>query len=295
VAAVHVREVDGVPTKRSVVAWITVTVTTEADLQAARSWEELTADGTIANCNPKGDVIVGVNLSSVTEGATFMLLGEILANVVEQGRAKMVGGSRLNGFVTFNNHRAGEGRRLFSAEEYASLREVRGYRFNEERIGASLPPLADDVYVTQVDAVRAERGLSPLAEDETPDYVCSNMRGYLGIPGTRIAAVMPGYFPDESSDNYGVLIEWPNPLPRLVRHVPLLTAWVAGRIRSEVSAEWEQRRQHVHEQAARRALERVPEYLRREARPISEEEAATRPVPAEAEVPTSQEERTGRR
>jgi hypothetical protein len=287
VAAVHIREVDGVPTKRSVVAWITVMVTDEANLRAARSWEELTANGTIANNNRKGDVIVGVNLSSVTEGATFMLLGEILANVVEQGRAKMVGGGRLNGFVVFNKRREGEGRRAFSAEEYASLREVRGYRLNEERIEGGLPSLSDDQYVKQVDALRFERSLAPLAEDEKPDYVCSNLRGYLGIPGTRIAAVMPEYFPDESSDNYGVLIEWPNPLPALVRRAPVLTSWVAGRIRSEVRSEWEQRRQQVHEKAARRALERVPAYLRRE--PLATEEAAPQPAPIEVEAPVARE------
>ena len=292
-AAVHISEVDGVPGKRSLVAWSTVTVADDADVRSFPTWDEVTAEGTIANCKRAGNVVVGVNLTSVTEGAVYLLMGEILANVVEWGKAKLVGGCRLNGYVGFNKRRSAEGLRPVSAREYATLREVRGHRLNEERIDVGLPPLSDEAYMRRLELLRADNGRL-LQEDETADYVCSNVRGYLSLPGTRLCAVMPDYFPDASSDNYGVLLEWPNPLPRPLRQISWLQAWVAQRIRSEVHNEWELRKQRLRELAARRAAKRVPDYLRRDGHQEAVPAPVAEPVPVDVEVAAAPGEGTPR-
>jgi hypothetical protein len=265
VTAVHVTDVDGVPVRRTVVAWCTWMPANESQVRAFRSWNEVTSHGTISGCDPHGNVLVGVNLTSVTEGAAYVLLGEMLAAVLERGMKKMIGGSRLNGFVSFNARRRAEGKRSFSADEYARLREIRGYRINELRIDEGLEPLPDDEYTRLAQARKCNNGESPSLSEDAPDYVCSNVRGYMGIPGAHMVGVVPDYFDDPASDNYGVVIDWPNPLPLALRHFPWLKRWAARQIRREVRAEWEARKQRWHELSRRRMADRVPEYLRREA------------------------------
>ncbi len=279
-AAIHISMVDGAPAQRTLVAWFTGMLARESQVRALTSWDELTSNGTIRGSDRKGDVIVGVNLTSVTEGATYLLVGEMLATVVDWSKSKFVGGSRLNGFAAFNEHRRLEGKRPFSADEYVRLREIRGYRINEKRIDAKHELLSDAEYVSFVTNLRIEHGERLLAEDELPDFVCSNVRGYMSLPGARMLGVAPDYFEDESSANYGVILYWPNPLPNLARRVPLLKTWVANRIRREMRAEWERRKQRVRDLARRRAEERLPEYLRRGAAGVDAggEESA---VPAE--------------
>ncbi len=265
IAAVHVTDVGGVPTRRALVAWTTWMPANESQVRAFRSWNRVTSNGTISGCDPNGDVLVGVNLTSVTEGAAYVLLGELLAAVVENGMKKMIGGGRLNGFVSFNARRRSEGRRPLTADEYARLKEIRGYRINELHIDQGLEPIPDDEYVELVGRHVSENGQTPSAEPNAPDYVCSNVRGYMGIPGAHMVGVVPDYFDDPASENYGVVIDWTNPLPPLLRHIPWLKRWTARQIRREVRAEWEARKQRVQATSRRRAAERVPGYLRREA------------------------------
>jgi hypothetical protein len=248
--------VDGEEASRTVVAWCTVMPAREEQVRAFRSWDAVTSNGTISGCDPKGDVLIGVNLTSVTEGATYLLLGEILASVVSWGKAKMIGGGRLTGFASFNEHRAHEGKAPLSADQYARLREIRGHRINERRLDDGLAPLDDDAHVALVNSLNSMNGLPPLGPDERPDYVCSNVRGYMSIPGARMVEVAPNYFPDEASDNWGVVIDWTNPLPAALRKVPVLKSFVASRIRHEVRAEWEARKVRVHEAARQRAVRR---------------------------------------
>ncbi len=108
-AAIHETVVGGAVVRTSLVAWITVMAADEARVRSFDSWDEVTSNGTIRSCDPRGNVLVGVNLTSVTQGATYLLLGEVLASVVDWGKAKMMGGGRLNGFVAFNARRAAEG------------------------------------------------------------------------------------------------------------------------------------------------------------------------------------------
>jgi hypothetical protein len=218
----------------------------------------VTSNGTISGCDPKGNVLVGVNLTSVTEGATYLLLGEILASVVAWGKAKMIGGGRLNGFVSFNEHRAHEGKAPLAADQYARLREIRGHRINEHRLDEGLPPLPDDEHFSLVNNLNTVNGRPPLGPDERPDFVCSNVRGYMSIPGARMVEVAPNYFPDSASDNWGVVIDWTNPLPAALRRLPVLRTFVASQIRREVRAEWEARKRRVHEAARQRAIGRSP-------------------------------------
>ena len=255
-AAVHVSTQGGRELSRTVVAWCSVAPAREQAVRSFESWDDVTANGTIANCDPRGEVLVGVNLTSVTEGATYILLGEILASVVAAGKAKMIGGARLNGFVSFNERRSRAGKREFCADEYARLREVRGYHINEQRLDAGQPELDTAAYVELVNSLRSLNGDAPLDDDESTDYVCSNLRGYLSIPGARMVNVAAAYFPDAASDNWGVVIDWTNPLPAAVRHLPLVRGFAAGRIRKEVLAEWEERKLRVREKARRRSTGR---------------------------------------
>jgi hypothetical protein len=263
--AIHVTEVDGEAARRALVAWSTWMPANEAQVRAFRSWEEVTSNGTISGCDPKGDVLVGVNLTSVNEGAAYVLLGEMLASILERGMRKMIGGSRLNGFVSFNDRRRAEGNRPFTADEYARLREIRGHRLNEARIDEGLRPLPDDEYMRLAGSPGSDNGGEPSSGEDGPDYVCSNVRGYMGIPGAHLVEVVPDYFDDPPSDNYGVVIDWTTPLPFPLRHVPWLKRWAAHQIRREVRAEWEARKQRMREQMKRRAAGRVPGYLRTEA------------------------------
>jgi hypothetical protein len=258
VAAVHVSLVDGEVAERTVVAWCTVMPAREEQVRAFRSWDAVTSNGTISGCDPKGNVLVGVNLTSVTEGATYMLLGEILASVVAWGKTKMIGGGRLTGFVSFNEHRAHEGKAPLAADQYARLREVRGHRLNERRLDDGQPPLSDDAYVALLNSLNAVNGREPLDPAERPDFICSNVRGYMSIPGARMVEVAPNYFPDSASDNWGVVIDWTNPLPAPLRGLPVLRTFVASRIRKEVREEWEARKRRVHEASVLRAMHRAP-------------------------------------
>src|SRR5438477_304189 len=257
VAAVHQSVVGGEVASRTLVAWCTVMPTSEERVRSFGSWDEVTDGGRITSADPRGDVLVGVNLTSVTEGATYMLLGETLASVVGWGKKKMIGGGRLNGFVSFNEHRAHEGKPAISADAYARLREIRGFRLNERRLDEGLTQLDDDAYGELANSITAVNGLPTLEPEQRPDYVCANVRGYMSIPGARLVRVAPNYFPDAASDNWGVIIDWTNPLPAPLRHLPIVRNVVAARIRHEVRAEWEARKRRVHEAGRQRAARRI--------------------------------------
>lgn len=257
IAAIHESVVRDQVVARTLVAWCTVMPAREKDVRAFRSWDEVTSGGTIANLQRSGDVLVGVNLTSVTEGATYLLLGEVLASVVGWGKDKMVGGARLNGFVSCNERRLREGKQELTADQYAHLREIRGHHLNEQRLDGGEAPLTDEAYVRLVNNLRALNAEDPLDADERPDYVCSNLRGYLSIPGARMVSVVSAYFPDEASDNWGVVIDWSNPLPRPLRYLPLVRGLVARRIRREVLAEWDARKQRLRDKTRRRGARRL--------------------------------------
>lgn len=255
-AAEHLTVEHGEVTRRSVVAWLTVMAIKGEHVKTFGTWDQVSGDGTLSTCDPEGDTVVGVNLTSVTNGATYIVLGEMLASVVEWGKSRFIGGGRLNGFVAFNEHRAGEGRRAFAPGEYANLREIRGFRINEFRIEQGLPVLDDEAYVGLANQQRERNGLRALSDDDQPDYVCSNLRGYLSIPGSYVVELIPGYFPDPSSDDWGVVMAWDNPLPRALRRIPVLKTLAANRIRKEVRDEWESRKAKVHERSRERAAQR---------------------------------------
>jgi hypothetical protein len=273
-AAVHTTVVGGAPVKSKLAAWCSVMPANEQHLKSFATWDDLTSDGTISATDRDGDVIIGVNLTSVTEGGTYILLAEILASVVEGGKAKLIGGSRLTGFMSFSERRVAEGKRPLSADAYARLREIRGFRINEQRHDAGEQALSDDEYCELATNMRDDQGLAPLADDDVPDYVCSNVRGYMSIPGAKLVRVVADYFRDPASADYGVIIEWPNPIPRPLRGIAPIKTFVVKQIRSGIADEWEQRKQHLRDLAAKRARERVPGYLQR-----TDKEAAT-PQPA---------------
>jgi len=281
-AAIHVTTNNAEPARQTLAAWATVMPAGENALRASTSWDEVTSRGTIQNFDRDGNALVGVNLTSVTEGATYILLGEILASVVEWEKKKLIGGSRLNGFIGFNERRVSEGKAEFTADQYAHLREIRGFRCNEERIDAGLDPLSDDSYRKLADELQLKRNLGTMSEEDAPDYVCSNLRGYMSIPGTRMISVIENYFADAASADYGVLIEWPNPLPAPLRRIGVAKRWVASRVRSAVLAELDERQRVLHERSLRRrsAQQQIPEFLRRD----SSEAAAPAEGASESEI-----------
>jgi hypothetical protein len=253
---VHETVEEGRVTRSKLVAWATVMCARQERVHAFSSWDEVSANGTIANCDPAGDVLVGVNLASVTEGALYRIVGETLASTVEWGKARAITGGRLTGFVAFNEQREREGKPPLEAQDYAKLREIRGHALNEHRLDAGLPPLSDDEYVGLVNGIRSMNGEPPLEPQERPDYVCSNVRGYMAIPGTRIVKVAPNYFRDPSSADWGVVIDWTNPLPVPLRRIVPLRRWLARRMRREIEREWEAHKRDVRERAQRRAARR---------------------------------------
>lgn len=262
-AAIHVRTVDGVPSRSTLVAWSTGMAASERRIRSLATWDQVTSSGTLREADRKGNLLVVVNLTSVTEGAVYMLGGEFLASVVRLGKSKLLGVGRLNGFIAFNERRRAEGKVPFAPDQYAHLREVRGYRLNEAGIDIGLPPLEDAMYLGIVGRLRSERGEPPLVDDESPDYVCSNLREYMSLPTARMVEVIPNYFPDPSSANYGVLVEGSNPVPMLFRHVPWVKRWAAAKIRSEAQAEWKRRQERLRQRSLRRKKERIPEFLRK--------------------------------
>ena len=291
-AAVHTTVVDGKPVKSTVAAWCSVMAASEEHVESFASWDDLTSHGTLSASDPDGDVIIGVNLTSVTEGGTYVLLAEILASVVNGGKTKLIGGSRLNGFKSFNERRVMEGNEPFSADAYARLKEVRGFRINERCLDGGNRPLPDAEYRALASQMRISRREAPLSEDDVPDYVCSNVRGYMSIPGAQLVRVVADYFRDPASADYGVIIEWPNPIPKAFRHIPFIKQLVVKRIRQEIAAEWEQRKQHLRSVAARRSRRPIPEYLRKDA---SEEPRVPARTEAEERNPIEgAQTRTGR-
>ena len=263
VAAIHTTVENGVPTRSRVVGWCTFMPANEKHVEGFATWDDLTSNGTISACDPDGDVIVGVNVTSVTEGGTFILMAEMLAAVVGGGKDRLIGGGRLTGFVSFNERRQAESKEPLSADAYARLREIRGFRINEIRRDEGKEPLRDEEYCVLAADMRREAGASPLAEEDTPDYVCSNGRGYMSIPCARLVRGVPNYFRDPASADYGVVLDWPNPIPRPARHIPIIKRFVMRRIREEIADEWEQRKQHLRDLAVRRAKKPIPAYLRK--------------------------------
>ena len=255
-------------TRRSIVAWLTVMPINGDKIKTFGTWDEVSGNGMLTTADPNGDTIVGVNLTSVTNGATYLVLGEMLASVVEWNKQRFIGGARLNGLVAFNEHRVREGRRPFTAGEYANLKELRGFRINEFRIEQGLPALRDPEYLALANQQCARNNKPPVPDDLTPDFVCSNLRGYLSIPGSYVVELIPGYFPDPASDDWGVVIAWDNPLPAAVRWVAPLRRLVANRIRTEVRAEWESRKQRLRERSRDRS--RVSIESPAPARPVKE-------------------------
>ena len=263
IAAIHTSETNGVPTRSRLVAWCTFMPASEEHVESFATWDELTSNGTISACDPDGEVMVGVNLTSVIEGGTYILSAEALVSVVEGGKAKLMIGSRLTGFVSFNGRRRAEDKEPLSADAYARLKEIRGFRINELRLDAGKQPLADDDYRVLAAKMRYEAGESPPVDDDAPDYVCSNVRGYMSIPGVSIVRVAPNYFHDPASADYGVIMNWPNPIPRLLRNIAPMKSFVVKRIRDGIADEWELRKQHLRDLAVRRrAKSPIPTYLR---------------------------------
>ena len=159
-----------------------------ATAERIRTWAEATGDGYFTTHDPGGNVAYGANLS-----------------VLPEHQAK------------------GVGAKLFAHAGAVIVRDnMRCILF-----GGRLPGLA------QHNGLRAEHGQPPISgeeyaalRDEKARILDPELRFYLRQPFMQMVAVLPDYYPDPESENYGVLLKWHNPLYKFrvawVYRIPIL-------------------------------------------------------------------------
>lgn len=161
------------------------------------TWDETTANGYFTTHDPNGDMMFGANLS-----------------------------------VLPGLERGGIGDRLFAYG--ASLLVRWGLPFGV--LGERLPKFAE------FNTERRRKGLEPFSveqylehRDDRGRIYDPQLRFYRSIPFLKIERIIPGYFPDPGSENYGVLVRWTNPLSYIrCNNVPVLKHLVAMVVRSGI-------------------------------------------------------------
>lgn len=142
--------------------------------ESVHSWAEATGNGYFTTHDPKGDVAFGANLS-------------VLPEFERKGIGDKLFGQAAGVLVRGNMRYLVLGGRLPGLA-----------RFNQQRIERGLSRISGEGYA----ALRDERGR--ILDDE--------LRFYLKQPFLEMIRVLPNYFPDPESENYGVLLKWTNPL-----------------------------------------------------------------------------------
>lgn len=171
-----------------------------ARLPSIQTWAETTDNGYITCHQPNGDALFGVNLSVRPDW---------------QGHGV---GTRL--FTHAMAYALGQGLRCAAwGGRLPGLAE-----FNRKRLAAGQGPLPGRDYA----ALRDPRGRP--VDDE--------LRFYLSQPFVRQLAILPDYFPDPDSEDYGVLLWWDNPLFRFhlgwLYRIPFLGTAIARTLASLV-------------------------------------------------------------
>lgn len=157
------------------------------------TWHEATGDGYFTTHDPNGNVAFGANLSVLPEF-----------------------------------ERKGIGDKLFGYAAEVLVRDDMRYLV----LGGRLPGLAEH------NKRLANHGLPPVTGEEYADLkdeqgrvLDDELRFYLKQPFLEMIRVLPEYFPDPDSENYGVLLKWSNPLYALhlgwIYKVPLLGSLIA--------------------------------------------------------------------
>ena len=143
-------------------------------LGSVRTWAQTTDNGYIRSHEADGDAIFGVNLS-------------VWPHWQRRGIGAMLFGYAMAYALEQGIRCAAWGGRLPGLAE-----------FNRKRLATGQPLLSGQAYA----ALRDQKGRP--ADDE--------LRFYLSQPFVRQLAVLPDYFPDADSEDYGVLLQWANPL-----------------------------------------------------------------------------------
>lgn len=138
------------------------------------SWEEITSGGYIENHDPDGEFFYGINLS------------------VPPRLERLGIGNRLRGMIAFTVISEGCKGIVFESR----LPKLKTH--NDVREMQNLPRLDGISYVN----LRDSKGR--IWDPE--------VRNYLSTPFMTVLAVKPNFFEDEESENWGVLMFWPNPL-----------------------------------------------------------------------------------
>jgi GNAT superfamily N-acetyltransferase len=152
------------------------------------SWAEGTGNGYFTTHSPQGDVAFGANLSVRPEFARMGIGDKLFAHA-----AAVVVRHNMRCIVL--------GARLPGLANY-----------NKQRAELGQPRIRGEEYA----ALRDEKGriLDP------------ELRFYLRQPFMEMARVLPDYFPDPESENYGVVLRWRNPLYKFhvgwVYRIPVL-------------------------------------------------------------------------
>ena len=192
------------------------------DLEQPKSWDQTTDEGWCTTHDPKGSIGFGVDLSA--RGAR--ILGAVDALMV-----------------------ACMAKTIRWGVEYTVL-------------GARMPGFAEwlDQHTHQNEQEAAREYL--FGRKANGEYLDTEIQMYSVIPGNRLLRLIPNYFEDPKSHNYGALFRWGNPVYRL--------RWIPG---------------------SRRVFARVPPLALRawsyfEHRKTRKQVAAPVPVPTPMNMPT---------
>ncbi|OGY21721.1 MAG: hypothetical protein A2126_01470 [Candidatus Woykebacteria bacterium GWB1_45_5] len=152
------------------------------------NWSEATGNGYFTTHIPNGNVMFGANLSVLPEFGRKGIGDKLF------GHAAAVIVRQNVPYLIF-------GGRLPDLAEY-----------NRKRIAEDLSKVTGEEYAALRD------GQGRILDDE--------LRFYLRQPFMEMIRVLPEYFPDPESENYGVLLKWHNPLYKLhlgwLYRIPLL-------------------------------------------------------------------------
>ena len=138
------------------------------------TWEDITTSGFIDNHDPEGPYLYGVNLS-VPRRAERMGIG----NTIRAALGAMIVREGLQGIIL-------------------ESRLPKLHKTNKARVEKGQDPLDGYEYVE--------------LKDQRGKIFDPELRDYLETPLMRVLEVKPNFYQDPESENWGVLLFWPNPI-----------------------------------------------------------------------------------
>jgi hypothetical protein len=184
--------------------------------ETMHTWSQTSGEGTYRGvCNPHGDLLFGVNMSVRDD---WLKRGVGKALVVRAGEIGFALGKRKFHLGSRIPH-LHEWQKVFRAEDYVRLcRKGSQVYFQGEGGTLRRGPMETDLAVfRQRDEGFVDPRTWPVS-DHRPlslEAFDGELAFFLGIringEACQIVRLLPGYFPDPASCDYGVLVEWKNP------------------------------------------------------------------------------------